>query len=46
MLTCLAVPTIRVVLAEDNTLLREGISRLIDACEELEMVEVARTYPD
>jgi DNA-binding NarL/FixJ family response regulator len=34
-----------VVLAEDNTLLREGISRLIQADEELELVGVATDLP-
>jgi DNA-binding NarL/FixJ family response regulator len=36
---------IRVVLAEDNTLLREGISRLIEAGVELELVGVASDLP-
>jgi DNA-binding NarL/FixJ family response regulator len=36
---------IRVVLAEDNTLLREGISRLIEAGDELELVGVASDLP-
>lgn len=45
MVTYLAVSTIRVVLAEDNTLLREGISRLIEAGEELELVGVASDLP-
>lgn len=36
---------IRVVLAEDNTLLREGISRLIEVGEELELVGVASDLP-
>jgi DNA-binding NarL/FixJ family response regulator len=35
-----------VVLAEDNTLLREGISRLIDADQELELVGVASNLPE
>lgn len=34
------------VLAEDNTLLREGISRLIDADQELELVGVASNLPE
>lgn len=37
--------TIRVVLAEDNTLLREGISRLIEGGDELELVGVASDLP-
>ena len=37
--------TIRVVLAEDNTLLREGISRLVDAHDDLELVGVAPDLP-
>jgi DNA-binding NarL/FixJ family response regulator len=39
------VATIRIVLAEDNALLREGISRLIDAQEDLELVGVASDLP-
>jgi DNA-binding NarL/FixJ family response regulator len=39
------MPTIRVVLAEDNTLLREGISRLIENGDELELVGVASDLP-
>jgi DNA-binding NarL/FixJ family response regulator len=39
------VTSIRVVLAEDNTLLREGISRLIEADEDLELVGVATDLP-
>jgi len=35
----------RVVLAEDNTLLREGISRLIEADDEMEVVGVASDLP-
>jgi DNA-binding NarL/FixJ family response regulator len=35
-----------VVLAEDNTLLREGISRLIEADAELELVGVASNLPE
>jgi len=38
--------TIRVVLAEDNTLLREGISRLIESGDELELVGVASDLPE
>jgi DNA-binding NarL/FixJ family response regulator len=34
---------IRVVLAEDNALLREGVSRLIDLEEGLELVGTPRT---
>ncbi|MGA2295715.1 MAG: response regulator transcription factor [Acidimicrobiales bacterium] len=37
---------IRVVLAEDNTLLREGISRLIESDQELELVGVASNLPE
>jgi DNA-binding NarL/FixJ family response regulator len=35
-----------VVLAEDNTLLREGISRLIEADQDLELVGVASNLPE
>jgi DNA-binding NarL/FixJ family response regulator len=35
-----------VVLAEDNTLLREGISRLIESDQELELVGVASNLPE
>jgi DNA-binding NarL/FixJ family response regulator len=35
-----------VVLAEDNTLLREGISRMIEADTELELVGVASNLPE
>ena len=37
--------TIRLVLAEDNALLREGISRLIDAQDDLELVGTASDLP-
>ncbi len=37
---------IRVVLAEDNALLREGISRLIEAQSDLELVGVASDLPE
>ena len=37
--------TIRVVLAEDNVLLREGVSRLIDAQDDLDLVGMAADYP-
>ena len=37
---------IRVVLAEDNALLREGVSRLIDAHADLELVGVASDLPE
>jgi DNA-binding NarL/FixJ family response regulator len=37
--------TIRIVLAEDNVLLREGISRLIGAREDFELVGVAADLP-
>lgn len=40
-----SVTSIRVVLAEDNTLLREGISRLIQADHGLELVGVAVDLP-
>jgi DNA-binding NarL/FixJ family response regulator len=40
-----SVTSIRVVLAEDNTLLREGISRLIQADDGLELVGVAADLP-
>jgi DNA-binding NarL/FixJ family response regulator len=40
------VPAIRVVLAEDNTLLREGISRLIEGDGDLELVGVASNLPE
>ena len=36
---------IRVALAEDNALLREGISRIIDAAEEFELVGEAGDLP-
>ena len=36
---------IRVVLAEDNALLREGMSRLVDAQEDVELVGVAADLP-
>src|ERR1022692_811459 len=42
----LPVPAIRVVLAEDNTLLREGISRLIEGDADLELVGVASNLPE
>jgi DNA-binding NarL/FixJ family response regulator len=38
--------TIRVVLAEDNTLLREGIARLLDGAEDPELVGVAADRPE
>jgi DNA-binding NarL/FixJ family response regulator len=37
--------TIRVALAEDNVLLREGISRLVSASEDFELVGVASDLP-
>lgn len=40
------MPAIRVVLAEDNTLLREGISRLIEGDADLELVGVASNLPE
>jgi DNA-binding NarL/FixJ family response regulator len=39
------VDVIRVVLAEDNALLREGISRLIETHDDLELVGVASDLP-
>jgi len=39
------VAAIRIVLAEDNALLREGMSRLVDAQEDLELVGVAADLP-
>lgn len=38
--------TIRVVLAEDNALLREGVTRLIDAQDDLAVVGVAGDLPE
>ena len=38
--------TIRVILAEDNALLREGISRLIEEDDGFELVGVAADYPE
>ena len=38
--------TIRVVLAEDHVLLREGISRLVAAHEDLELVGTAGDLPE
>ena len=40
-----AVEAIRVVLAEDNALLREGVSRLVGAQDDLELVGVATDLP-
>ena len=40
------VPVIRVVLAEDNALLREGISRLVDEQDDIELVGVAADLPE
>ncbi len=40
-----AMGTIRVALAEDNVLLREGISRLVGANDEFELVGVASDLP-
>jgi DNA-binding NarL/FixJ family response regulator len=37
---------IRVVLAEDNTLLREGIARLLDATADIELVGTAADRPE
>jgi DNA-binding NarL/FixJ family response regulator len=39
------VAAIRVVLAEDNALLREGVSRLVEAQDDLELVGVAPDLP-
>src|ERR1700721_3680454 len=39
------VPITRVVLAEDNTLLREGISRIIEARDDLDLVGTACDLP-
>lgn len=39
------MPAIRVVLAEDNALLREGISRMIEADDDLDLVGVAGDLP-
>lgn len=38
-------PVIRVVLAEDNTLLREGIARLLERADDLELVGTAVDRP-
>lgn len=38
--------SVRVVLAEDNALLREGVSRLVDAADDLELVGVASDLPE
>ena len=38
--------TIRVVLAEDNALLREGIARMIGGDDDFELVGVAGDYPE
>jgi DNA-binding NarL/FixJ family response regulator len=40
------VKPIRVVLAEDNTLLREGLSKMIEGDEEFELVGVASNLPE
>jgi DNA-binding NarL/FixJ family response regulator len=40
------VAAVRVVLAEDNALLREGISRLVDAADDLEIAGVAGDLPE
>ncbi|CAN5707704.1 hypothetical protein BH20ACT2_BH20ACT2_12950 [soil metagenome] len=36
---------IRVVLAEDNTLLREGVARLIERADDIELVGTAIDRP-
>lgn len=41
-----AMTAIRVVLAEDNALLREGISKLIDAHDDIELVGTASNLPE
>lgn len=41
-----SMATIRVALAEDNVLLREGISRLVSANEDFELVGVAADLPE
>ena len=38
--------TIRVILAEDNALLREGVARLVDSHEDLELVGAASDLPE
>lgn len=38
--------TIRVVLAEDNTLLREGIARLLERADDIDLVGVAADRPE
>ena len=43
-LSTVSTVTIRIVLAEDNTLLREGIRSLIEAQEGLELVGIADDY--
>jgi DNA-binding NarL/FixJ family response regulator len=40
------VAQIRVVLAEDNALLREGVSRLVESADDLELVGVASDLPE
>jgi DNA-binding NarL/FixJ family response regulator len=40
------VAPVRVVLAEDNALLREGVSRLVEAADDLELVGVASDLPE
>ena len=40
-----SMATIRVALAEDNVLLREGISRLVSANDDFELVGVAADLP-
>jgi DNA-binding NarL/FixJ family response regulator len=39
------VAALRIVLAEDNALLREGVSRLVEAQDDLELVGVAADLP-
>ena len=38
--------TIRVVLAEDNTLLREGIARLLERADDIDLVGIAADRPE
>ena len=44
--TICAMATIRVALAEDNVLLREGIARLVAATEDFELVGAASDLPE
>ena len=40
------VPTIRIVLAEDNLLVREGLSSLIAGVDGLELIGTGSTYDE